>query len=131
MGTITASKLAQGTNDDLNLTLFGEKGSLRFSLMQPNYLYFYDATRASGALGGECGYTAIECVGRYPDPAGAFPASKAPVGWLRGHVGSMYSFLHSVDIGLQAAPNFSDGAHVQAVMEAAYRSAEQKKELLI
>ena len=62
-------------------------------------------------------------------PAGAFPAPKAPTGWLRGHLGGMYSFLNSVYTGAQAAPSFSDGAHVQAVMEAAYRSAIEHKEI--
>lgn len=129
IGTITASKLAQGSNDDFNLYISGEKGALRFSLMQPNYLYFYDATRPTGTLGGECGFTAIECVGRYPAPAGGFPAPKAPTGWLRGHMSGMYSFLNSVYTGIQAAPDFSDGAHIQAVMEAAYRSAKERKEI--
>ncbi len=125
VGTITASKLALGSNDDLNLSITGERGAIKFSLMNPNYLYFYDATRPAGTLGGDRGYTAIECVGRYPSPAGVFPAQKAPIGWLRGHIGSMYSFLRSVDTGVQTSPDFSDGAHVQAVMEAAYRSAKE------
>ena len=131
VGSITVSKLVNGANDDLSFAIYGEKGSLKFSLMQPNFLYFYDATVKPGVLGGNSGYQAIECVGRYPAPGGTFPAPKAPADWLRGHVGSMYSFLRSVDTGVQAAPGFADGAHVQAVMEAAYRSAEQKKELLI
>ena len=29
------------------------------------------------------GFTAIECVGRYPAPGGIFPGRKAPSGWLR------------------------------------------------
>ena len=124
VGTVTASKLTNGANDDLSISVFGEKGSLKFSLMQPNFLYFYDATQKSSVLGGDAGYTAIECVGRYPAPGGTFPAPKAPSDWLRGHVGSMYSFLNSVHTGVQAHPDFGDGAHVQAVMEAAYRSAQ-------
>lgn len=124
VGTITASKLVNGANDDLSIAVYGEKGSLRFSLMQPNFLYFYDATQKPTTLGGNTGYQAIECVGRYPAPGGAFPAPKAPSDWLRGHVSSMYSFLNSVHTGVQAAPDFADGAHVQAVMDAAYRSAQ-------
>ena len=127
-GTVTVSKLVNGANDDLSLSIYGEKGSLKFSLMQPNFLYFYDATEKPSTLGGNTGYQAIECVGRYPAPGGAFPAPKAPSDWLRGHVGSMYSFLNSVYTGVQAHPDFTDGAHVQAVMEAAYRSAETHKE---
>lgn len=129
VGTITVSKLATGSNDDLNLCIYGEKGSLKFSLMQPNFLYFYDATASSGALGGNAGYTAIECVGRYPSPGGAFPASKAPSSWIRAHMQSMYEFLASVYSGVPHSPDFSDGAHVQRVMEAAYCSANSKCEM--
>lgn len=131
VGTVSVSKLVNGANDDLNIAIYGERGSLKFSLMQPNFLYFYDATEKPSTLGGECGYTAIECVGRYPAPGGAFPAPKAPADWIRGHVQSMYSFLNSVYTGLQASPSFSDGAHVQAVMAAAYESAKTKAEVLV
>ena len=128
MGTITVSKLCNGANDDLSFSIYGERGSIKFSLMQPNFLYFYDATEKPSVLGGENGYTAIECVGRYPAPGGTFPAPKAPSDWLRGHVGSMYSFLNSVYTGVQVAPDFNDGAYVQSVMDAAYRSAKSRTE---
>lgn len=127
VGTITVSKLIHGANDDLSFAVYGEKGSLRFSLMQPNFLYYYDATEKPGVLGGNTGYRAIECVGRYPEPAGSFPAPKAPVGWIRGHIGSMYEFLYSVYHGVQGAPSFKDGARVQEIMEAAYLSDRSGK----
>ncbi len=129
IGTITASKLVQGANDDLSFAIHGEKGSIKFSLMDPNFLYFYDATDKSGALGGECGYKAIECVGRFPAPGGTFPAPKAPTDWLRGHVGGVYSFLNSVVTGIPSAPTFADGAHVQKIMEAAYLSSQKHCEV--
>jgi predicted dehydrogenase len=97
--------------------------------MDPNFLYFYDATDKSGALGGECGYKAIECVGRFPAPGGTFPAPKAPTDWLRGHVGGVYSFLNSVVTGIPSAPTFADGAHVQKIMEAAYLSSQKHCEV--
>lgn len=123
VGTITVSKLINGANDDLTLCIYGERGSLRFSLMQPNFLYFYDASEKTSVLGGNVGYKAIECVGRYPAPGGLFPAPKAPSSWIRGHVGSMYEFLNSVYTDTPNTPSFSDAAHVQAVMEAAYASS--------
>ena len=129
IGTITASKLVQGANDDLSFAIHGDKGSIKFSLMDPNFLYFYDATDKSGALGGECGYKAIECVGRFPAPGGTFPAPKAPTDWLRGHVGGVYSFLNSVVTGIPSAPTFADGAHVQKIMEAAYLSSQKHCEV--
>lgn len=122
MGTIEVSKIVAGANDDLKIEIRGTKGALRFSLMDPNFLYFYDGTRPDGELGGERGYQAIECVGRYPYPGGTFPGMRAPVGWLRGHVGSMYSFLSAVAEGREAKPSFADASHVQWVMEEAYRT---------
>ena len=80
MGTVTVSKLTQGANDELNFLVNGERGSLSFSLMDPNYLNFYDATAVGSPMGGVRGYTRIECVGRYPSPASGFPAIKAPKG---------------------------------------------------
>lgn len=121
-GTITASKLATGTNDDFTIEIYGEKGALRFDLMEPNWLYFYDCTDKGGELGGECGFKRIECCGRYPAPGGIFPGVKAPIGWLRGHIGSMYAFFDAVHHGKAVTPSFDDGAYVQRIMEAAYRS---------
>lgn len=123
-GTISASKIAVGANDDINLSVCGEKGSIRFSSMDSNWLYFYDNTKADSVLGGDKGFTRIECVGRYPAPGGLFPSPKASSGWLRGHVESLYHFLSSVYEGKQEAPTFEDAAYVQHVMTAAYRSAE-------
>ena len=118
VGTIETGKIFAGTNDDLTFEIYGTDGALKFDLMNPNWLYFYDKHAD------ELGFTRIECVGRYPAPGGAFPGAKAPVGWLRGHVGSMYSFLEHVAAGTQAEPSFSDALHIQSVMEAAYNSAE-------
>ena len=89
--------------------------------MQPNFLKFYDGTLPEK----ERGFTNIECCGRYPAPSGVFPGIKAPVGWLRGHVGSMYNFLDAVSRGVQCYPSFDDGAAVQRIMEAAYESSEK------
>ena len=131
VGNIHVSKLTQGANDELTFAIYGTKGSLTFSLMNPNYLYFYDATAQGSPMGGERGYTAIECVGRYPAPMSGFPSPKAPVGWLRGHLGSMVSYLSCVATGRAFSPSLSDGAYVQSVIEAAYLSDKQGKEVSV
>ncbi len=123
-GTIEASKLAIGTNDNFTLEIYGERGALRFDLMEPNWLWFYDSSKPAGELGGESGFVKIECCGRYPAPGGIFPGVKAPIGWLRGHIGSMYAFLDAVHNGKKPDPDFEHGAYVQKIMEAAYRSDE-------
>ena len=80
-------------------------------------------TAVANDLGGERGFKRIECCGRYPSPGGIFPGVKAPIGWLHGHIYSMYSFLNAVDKHLPTSPSFDDAAHIQQVMEDAYRSA--------
>ena len=117
-GTLTVGKISQGTNDDLSFEIYGEKGSLRFSLMNPNWLDFYDASAPVRVRG----FTRIECVGRYPDMI--FPSSKAPAGWLYGHLASMHAFLTAAAKDEPFFPSLSDGIYVQYVMDAAYRSAK-------
>lgn len=129
MGTMTVSKLTQGANDELVFSVNGELGSLSFSLMDPNYLSFYDATAVGAPVGGLRGYTRIECVGRYPSPASGFPAIKAPGGWLRGHIGCMAGYLTAVAGGSACSPSFSDGAYVQRVLEAAVESDRLGREV--
>ena len=122
IGTIEASKVAVGTNDDINLAVYGEKGAIKFSLMDPNWLHFYNSEAEGGSYGGERGFTKIECCGRYEAPGGIFPSFKAPIGWLRGHLHGMYSFLNSVHNGEKACPSLTDGAHVQKVLQMALES---------
>ena len=122
-GTISVGKLQVGTNDELSFEIYGEKGALRFSLMDSNYLYFYDATRPDAPVGGERGFLAIDCVGRYPELI--FPSPKASAGWLYGHLASMHAFLSAVANGTTFVPSFEDGARVQRIMDAAYRSDAQ------
>lgn len=122
IGTIEASKVAVGANDDINLAIYGEKGSIKFSLMDLNWLYFYDAEADCGNYGGQKGFTKIECCGRYTYPGGIFPSFKAPIGWLRGHLHSMYSFLDACHSGKAACPSLSDGAKIQKILEMAIES---------
>ena len=68
-------------------------------------------------------------MGNYAAPGGSFPSPKAPVGWLRGHIASMYAYLNAVCEGKQACPSFEDGAAVQAILEAAHRSHVEGKEI--
>jgi predicted dehydrogenase len=123
VGTIEASKLATGTNSELYLEIYGEKGAIRYNLMQPNYLEFYDCADADGDYGAERGFKKIECVQRYPAPS-IFPSAKAPIGWLRAHTHCYYLYLESVYNNRlnNILASFKDGAAVQNIMEKAYLS---------
>jgi len=121
-GTIHVSKIATGTNDEFLVEIFGEKGALKFNLMDPNWVWFYDHTAPDAGLGGCKGFTKIESVQRYMPPGGTFPSPKLSGGWLRAHVHSLYHFLTCVHEGRPCAPDLQDGAYIQHVMQAAYAS---------
>ena len=126
IGSVEVSKVATGTNDELRFEIHGDKGALRFNLMEPNWLEFYDNTLPEAALGGVRGYVRIECVQRYAPPGNIFPGPKFTLGWLRGHVHSLYNFLGCVHEGTPASPSFAEGAYIQYVMEQAYLSDVKK-----
>ncbi|PWH20900.1 MAG: hypothetical protein DDG58_00400 [Ardenticatenia bacterium] len=124
LGTVEASRLATGTNDDMHIEIYGQQGALRFNLMDPNWLYVFDARDPEAPLGGNRGFKAIESVQRYPSPA-VLPGPKFAIGWLRYHVASQFGFITSLVRGQPSPPDFEDGMRVQEIMEAAYRSARE------
>lgn len=124
IGTVEVSRCAAGANDELKFEIYGSKGALTFNLMDPNWLYFYDATEEGGPLGGQKGFKRIETVQRYPEPA-VFPYPRAPVGWCRFHIASQYQLIRTIALDLPPEPSFEDGLAVQRVIEAAYLSAER------
>ncbi len=122
VGILEASKIATGTEDELRLEIHGTRGALRFNLMDPHHLEFYDA-RAAYPPAGSRGWTRIDTGQRYDPPATSFPSHKAATGWLRGHVACLANFLHAVASGRPAQPDLRQGIRVQRLMEALRRSA--------
>lgn len=123
-GTIHVSKIAAGTNDEFVVEIFGDKGALKFNLMDPNWVWFYDHTALDTGLGGQKGFTRIESVQRYMPPGGSFPSPKLAGGWLRAHVHCLYSFLCCLHEGKPCRPDLADGAYIQHILQAAYDSNE-------
>jgi len=127
-GTIEASRLATGVQDELRFELHGSKGSLRFNLMDANWLDAYDASLPEQALGGDRGYRRIECVNRYPKPY-SLGVTKNTIGWLSFHIHSLYDFVENVarsDEGHPSgkySPTFADGLAAQEIIAACQQSA--------
>ena len=124
IGSIEASKIATGTNDELSFEIYGKKGAVRFDLMEPGWLWFFDNTVPEQPLGGTRGFTRIECMGRYEAPAGKFLPPKNVVGWDRGHIHCYYSFLQALASDKMPSPSVSDGARLQLILEKASMSAK-------
>lgn len=124
LGVCEASKIATGTNDELIYEVYGTKGALRFFSLEPGWLEFFDNTVPEAPLGGNRGFTRIECMGRYPAPGGSFLPSKNAIGWDRGHIHCYYSFLDCVAHGKTPKCTVEDAVRLQFLMEAAARSAQ-------
>lgn len=122
LGTLEASKIATGAEDDLRFEINGSRGALRFDLMEPDFLETYSLSDPDTPLGGARGWKRIATVQRYPAPAG-FPSPRATSGWLRGHVHCQYHFLKAVAEGRQPEPSLARGVEVQRMMDCAERSA--------
>ena len=118
IGTIEASKIIAGSNDDLVVELYGSSGSMRYDLMDPNYLYIYDSRDPEMTRG----FRAVETVNKDPDSKGMFPGPRMGIGWLRGHIGSQHNFVKSVYERIPASPSLHDGAYIQKLMNAFYRT---------
>ncbi|HEY3290471.1 MAG TPA: Gfo/Idh/MocA family oxidoreductase [Anaerolineae bacterium] len=122
LGSIEVSKIATGAQDELRFEIHGTRGALRFNLMQPNYLEYFDGTDAELPLGGTSGYKRIHCLERYDSPAG-FPGPKFSIGWLRGHVHCLYSFIDAVHTGKPFEPSIARGIQLEKWMAAVAESA--------
>jgi predicted dehydrogenase len=126
-GTIEATKIATGAEDELRIEIHGAQGAVRFNLMDPHHLEFYDATAADRPLGGVRGWNRIDTGQRYLPPATAFPSHKAAIGWTRGHVACLANFLQAVAQGHAAEPGLEQGIRVQQLMESVKQSARQRR----
>lgn len=117
LGTWEMSRMATGATNDIWFEVRGDKGALRFTLEEPNWLYVYDQRGAEGARG----FTRVETVQRY---AGALaPDWTAPVGITRSHTECQYRFLKAIWDDKAPSPGLEDGLKAQRLVDAVYRSA--------
>jgi len=121
LGTLEASKIISGSNDDLDLELYGTKGSIRFNLMNPGFVWVYDSRDEQSPIGGKRGYKAVEALNKDPESKTNFPGPRFNVGWLRGHMASAYNFVKCVHNNRPAVPSIKEGAYIQKLMNALYR----------
>ena len=122
-GTIEATKIATGMEDELRVEIHGSRGALRFVSMDPHHLEYFDATACDRPQGGVRGWTQIDAGQRYASPASSFPSAKAPIGWLRSHAACLANFLQAVAEGRPGEPGLEQGIRVQHLMETIRHSA--------
>ena len=124
LGTIEATKLATGSEDELRVEVHGAEGALRFNSMLPSTLEYYDAKADDSSYGGVRGWTKIDCGMRYPAPAAMLPG-KVSIGWIRAHIHSLYTFMDAVHTRQPTSPDLAHGLYIQSLMDAVLRSARE------
>ncbi len=123
MGTIEASKIATGSEDDMRFEIHGSKGALRFNLMDTSHLEAYDLRDHSNPLERSSGWQKIATVQRYESRAGS-PDPRFGIGWMSGHMHCLYSFLRSIADGTLAQPSLQRGIQLQKMLASVQESAE-------
>jgi len=124
-GTIVASKIATGVEDELRFEIHGQRGALRFNSMEPHFLEYFDAAAPDQPCGGVHGWTRIATGQRYPSPASAFPGPKFSMGWMRAHAACLANFLHTIAEGRPGDPGLEQGIHIQRLIECVRLSARE------
>ncbi len=126
-GVLEATKLAAGAEDEMTFEIGGTLGAVRFSLMEPHYLEFFDGTKPSGPNGGESGWTRVAAGARYEAPESDFPSAKSTTGWLRAHVASLATFYRSLSEGGSFGPDLAQGLRIQDALAVVKRSVESRR----
>ncbi|MCF6175730.1 MAG: Gfo/Idh/MocA family oxidoreductase [Victivallaceae bacterium] len=130
LGTIQATKLATGTEDEIRFEIHGTKGAIRFNGTEPHYLEIFDQTTQAAPIGGVAGWTKVATGQKYPEPAG-FPGGKLQIGWIRHHMACLYNFMESVVACTPGNPGLEQGIYIQKMMDKVEQSAQTKTWVII
>ena len=114
VGTLEASRFANGHKNDHTIEIQGSKGSLRFSLERLNEL---ELLREDGR-----GYETILVTDESDPYVDHWWPPGHVIGWEHTFVHENYEFLTSVAADNEYEPSFADGLAVQRVIDAVERS---------
>lgn len=117
IGTIEAGRLITGAISSVTVEIYGSKGSLRWNLMDPNYLYFADGAKT----GSEPGWRQIPTVQDYP--GALIPGADVPVGGMRFYIAAFADFLTRTQAGQPYDPGLEQGLRVQEIIGMAAEAA--------
>jgi len=123
LGTIGASKIATGSEDEIRIEIHGTTGALRFNGMDPHHLEAYDGAAPDQPIGGNRGWMRIDTGQRYPAPAARFPGPKLAIGWMRAHLACLANFVQDVLEGRPGNPGLRQGIYIQHLIDRAAESA--------
>jgi predicted dehydrogenase len=105
-GSMSASRISSGTGDLVQLEIYAEKGTLKYSSHHVDYFeYFLEET----------GQWIKQPIGSNYKPATSFPSGHVPPGWLRAMIHAHYVFLGGRD-EKAFIPDLNHGLAVQRIV---------------
>ena len=130
IASFEATRLATGNQNRNQIEINGEKGSIKFDFERMNELLWWDDTLPSAVRG----WSRIMCTngGDHPYASAYWPAAHI-IGYEHGFV----SMAADVALSLSgkkpvvALPDFDDALKTQAVLEAAIRSARERRPVAV
>lgn len=119
IGTFESTRVAPGRKNHNRIEISGEKGSVAWNLERMNELEVF---RFDEPRDGQ-GFRTVMCMdGVHPYAAHWWPDGHI-LGYEHTFVHTLADFVRSLDSALRFRPDFEDGLAVQAVLEAAQKSA--------
>lgn len=123
LGSIEATRFAQGHRNGMSFEINGSKGSVRFELERMNELQYYNADDEEGTQG----FRLIQATeGSHPYMQAWWPAGHI-IGYEHTFVHEFYEFVEAIATGRKANPDFTDGVKCSQVLEAVETSIEEKQ----
>jgi predicted dehydrogenase len=123
LGSFEATRFAKGRRNHNRFEINGSKGSIVFNLEKMNELQFFSDEDGENVKGFR---EIIVGEATHPYLSAWWPAGHI-IGWEHTFTHEFRDFLEAIAKNKKVAPDFHDGARVQAVLEAVMDSAKSKK----
>ncbi len=123
LGSIDASRFCCGRKNFNDFEVYGEKGALKFNFERMNELEFLDFTQPAA----EQGYRRILATEASHPYESAWWPSGHPIGYEHTFTNAFHDVLCAIAGGKPVMPDFRDGAKTIRCLDAARRSAKERR----
>jgi predicted dehydrogenase len=127
LGSFEASRFANGRKNYNYFEIYGSKGSLIFNLERMNELQYLDLSDTADEQGFR---TILVTNSTHPYVAAWWPPGHI-IGYEHEFSHAIVDYLTAIEKGTKIAPNFYDGMKAMQVLEAAIKSAETGKKIVV
>ncbi|GHU63355.1 oxidoreductase [Clostridia bacterium] len=127
LGSFDVTRMAGGRKNYNHFEIYGSKGCLSWNFESMNELRFLNLEDPAG----EQGYRTISATLGGHGQAGVWWGPGHVIGYENTFIHAAADFLKAVKDGSVITPNFTDGAKIIRVLEAAARSSEENRQVLV